>query len=186
MAAAFPGYFETQQQARCGLHAMRNAIGQQLFTAEDLKEACDRYIADKAAVDGLQDGEEASWHSAPSGWYSIEVMAFTLRNTHLFFGAGAPTWAVVLAELRHNEAVFHEPGVVGAVSNWPGHWVAIRKEGGQAWLLDSLSRPRLLTPASLSAFFKRWPLTYAVRRDGAPHEEPDFRDAAVPLEEGAP
>ena len=43
-----PDYFERQQAgyARCGLHALNNALGAQLITAEDMSTACTAYLAE--------------------------------------------------------------------------------------------------------------------------------------------
>ena len=43
-----PDYFERQQAgyARCGLHALNNALGAQLITAEDMSTACTEYLAE--------------------------------------------------------------------------------------------------------------------------------------------
>ena len=43
-----PDYFEGQQAgyARCGLHALNNALGAQLITAEDMSTACTEYLAE--------------------------------------------------------------------------------------------------------------------------------------------
>ena len=43
-----PDYFERQQvgYARCGLHALNNALGAQLISAEDMSTACTEYLAE--------------------------------------------------------------------------------------------------------------------------------------------
>ena len=175
----FTGYFERQVAAECGKHAVNNLVGHPLFMAEDLKEACGRYLAEAAMADGLQDGENENWHVAASGWYSSEVLSFALRNTHLFFGEDAPSYELELASLRQQEHIFHNDEVIGALQNQDNHhWIAIRKEGGQAWLLDSRRVPRPLTPKQLSESFVRYPNTFAVRRH---YVEPDDIEPYVEL-----
>ena len=43
---AFSGYFERQVQARCGLHALNNAIGGPMFNVHDMTSACKAYLAE--------------------------------------------------------------------------------------------------------------------------------------------
>ena len=93
-------------------------------------------------------------------------MAFALTNTHFFFGAGAPSYELLLAELRHHDGWLLADDVVGALQSRAGHWVALRKEDGRVWLLDSLEAPKLLTIAELNQLLKDYPRTYALRRLG--------------------
>ena len=43
-----PLYFERQRAARCGLHALNNALGGELITADDMSQACTAYLAEMA------------------------------------------------------------------------------------------------------------------------------------------
>ena len=45
-----PLYFECQQAgyARCGLHALNNALGGEVITADDMSQACTEYLAEMA------------------------------------------------------------------------------------------------------------------------------------------
>ena len=138
-----------------------------------------RYLAEQAFANGLQGGENKNRHVASGGWYSSEVLAFALRNTQLFFGADAPSYELELASLRQQGHIFHNDEVIGALQNQNNrHWVAIRKEGGQAWLLDSCMQPRLIKRTQLSDSFARFPNTYAARRH---HVEPEHTQPCMEL-----
>ena len=70
----FHGYFERQEAAKCGMHALNNAIGFMFCTERDLARACEANLRDHAF--DLRD-----MHVAPTGWYSSEVMATALLIT---------------------------------------------------------------------------------------------------------
>ena len=44
--AVYPGNFERQVLARCGMHALNNAIGYDFLGTTDLDEAADVYLAE--------------------------------------------------------------------------------------------------------------------------------------------
>ena len=160
----YGGYFERQHAGFCGKHALNNLIGMELFTAEDLHDACQRYLGEQAMRGLLQDGEDASMHMTADGWYSSEVLAWALSNTVRLFGPDSAEHEMLLTELHGHEEIFRSAEVIGALQNrGNAHWIAIRKEGDAVWLLDSMCEPRRLEPAAVSAQFRQH-RTYAVRR----------------------
>ena len=75
-AVPYPGYFERQSLARCGMHALNNALGGPFHTAADMDLACTMYLR-AACREGLI--EVRSQHQTSTGWYSSEVMACACR-----------------------------------------------------------------------------------------------------------
>ena len=59
----FNGYFERQIAARCGVHALNNAIGFCFATAAELSRACDAFLREHPY-------DSRAMHEAPTGWYS--------------------------------------------------------------------------------------------------------------------
>ena len=70
----FDGYFERQVAARCGVHALNNAIGFCFVTARELSRACDAFLREHSY-------DARAMHEAPTGWYSSEIMALSLQIT---------------------------------------------------------------------------------------------------------
>ncbi len=152
------------------MHAVNNLLGFQLLCPEDLERACTVMLEERAAAGGLEHGECTASHVRPGGDYSSELLAWTLRNLHVLFGADAPQYELLLGSLSPEESRYHAHDVVGALQHRAGahHWVALRKEpDGRTWLLDSLHQPRLLPPEQLTAEFARpGTRTFAVREEG--------------------
>ena len=101
---------------------MRHACRQQHHrdaAPQSLVDAAHIHLAEKAESRGLQDGEDETWHVAPSGWFSSEVLGYAMRNTQQLFGA-------LLESLVLNPHVLEDADVSGALQRRPGHWVAIR------------------------------------------------------------
>jgi hypothetical protein len=91
-----------------------------------------------------------------SGDHSDELLIMALRQRTPFHFHGAP--------LHVDPQVLYDPSCVGAVSHWPGHWVALRyiREQDQVWLLDSMYEPRPLSSELYVQFARDYRDTYAI------------------------
>ena len=151
----FHGYFERQEAAKCGMHALNNAIGFMFCTAKDLAHACDAYLQDNPY-------ELRGANAAPTGWYSSEVMAKALQSTVAW--KCALRWG--LQPLHVDPTVLQAEHVVGAVVNLRAkqHWVAIRYWEAEYWLLDSQVEPARLSPLEYRFYIKRHRDAYPILR----------------------
>ena len=70
-SSAYIGHFERQLEARCGMHALNNAIGQPTITTAMMRAACDEYLKRYPT-------EDRSENEKPSGWYSMNVMVLAI------------------------------------------------------------------------------------------------------------
>ena len=124
-------YFEGQQAAQCGRHALNNLYGGPQFTVEDLSNACSLVLGDLSENAGVD--EPRSRHELPSGWYSHSVLAkaFDLLST--------PEWRLLPAVARPSEWTrFFDPRVKGCLVNQDNqHWVSIKSHGDRVLLFDS-------------------------------------------------
>jgi hypothetical protein len=151
----FHGYFECQEAAKCGMHALNNAIGFMFCTAKDLARACDAYLQDNPY-------ELRGANAAPTGWYSSEVMAEALQSTV----GWKCTLRWGLQPLHVDPTVLQAEHVVGAVVNLreKQHWVAIRYWEAEYWLLDSQVEPTKLSPLEYRLYIKRHRDAYPIFR----------------------
>ena len=152
-ADVYADYFEPQLrgEARCGLHALNNALGFDFLGAEDMSRACDVLLAELAHEGNPEPRDQ---HELPSGWYSEAVMATALRvKDNLYqFNVDAP----LLGNDDDMMRIFTDY-VRGVVVNLQQqHWVAVRVVAGDIWLLDSLTAPRLLTFDDLVRFVRTY------------------------------
>ena len=155
-----PIYFEKQGcDARCGMHALNNAVGDAWQTPEDMDYACGEYL--RASQ---QEGspEEPSTHVASTGWYSSEVMACAVTATSLH-EAGRVEFVMKLEPLHLHPERIHS--AIGAVVNVGGsHWVALRSIGGQVWRLDSQAgAPQPLSAGEYKSFASKHP-SFAIEK----------------------
>ena len=165
LRATYTGYFERQAAGLCGKHALNNLLGKAAFTEEDLRMLCNHYILLKEWEDGLQDGEDASWHCGEGGWFSSELLAYALRHASFVLGPPHESFELVLDSADNVVDHLKDEDTIGALQNRDGaHWVAIKKEGDAMILLDSLAQPVSLGAASLHEVIAQWPHTYAVKR----------------------
>jgi hypothetical protein len=158
----FHGYFERQEAAKCGMHALNNAIGFMFCTEKDLSRACDAYLHDHPF--DLRD-----MHVAPTGWYSSEVLAKALQITGCW--KGTVRWG--LRPLHVDPSVLQAENVAGAVVNLrtKQHWVAIRYWEEEFWLLDSQEEPKRLSPLEYRFYVKRNRDAYPISRVQADDDE---------------
>ena len=117
---AKPIYFEGQEQARCGLHALNNAMGEKMFTREDLANV---------ATDIVNDNPNVVSHSElelPSGWYHISVLEEVLKSKGYLMERLSDTDPNILDHF------------IGVIICKGGHYMALRKNEDEFILLDSM------------------------------------------------
>ena len=66
-------YMEHQQEGRCGMRALNNALGQQVFTTQNMADAAAYYFQEWCVLD-----EHKHWHVSEDGWYSVDVLCTCL------------------------------------------------------------------------------------------------------------
>ena len=153
----FTGYFERQQDAHCGLHALNNALGQRLFTIHDMATACREYVKQQRR-EGIPD--HIRNHANAYGWYSADVMAFALTSLFTdvtFANQGRLNLDVTNPVQPEHANRIYDPNVAGIVVNLAGtHWVAFRYVDTHIWLLDSRYEPRHCTFDEFTAFLVQY------------------------------
>jgi len=158
---SYRGHFERQQEARCGMHALNNAIGQPLHNPADMTLACNFYLQ-AAHQEGSPEARAS--HYRTGGWYSSEVMAQAVTTTSLT-KHNRVEYAMTLEPLHVNPTTLQTS--IGAVVNIGNvHWVALRWFEGQVWLLDSREPPpKALSWDEYLSFIRRYrdayPIAYA-------------------------
>ena len=141
--APYPFPFETQDEMRCGKHALNNVCGGEAhFTNQDMTDACDVLVQESLIPDDngvLSDPQDRAWHERPNGWYTDAVLDLALRRTFRFeLRRGL--------QMRYNINLIEDPSVVGIIVNKNNaHWVAIKKVHDDFWLLDSCYAPKTIT-----------------------------------------
>ena len=154
----FPSFFERQVDARCGLHALNNALGGMYLNIADMQNALEDYLV-SSQREGLN--EQRSAHFKPSGWYSSEVMCHAL-NTASMHKKGRIEHVLELKALYLHPHLIHI--CIGAIVNIDNkHWCALRSIGGQIWRLDSLNKhPEKLTQNEYIAFVNKRRAAYPI------------------------
>ena len=147
----YPSYFERQVEARCGMHALNNALGQPLHDNDDMQRACAVYLS-AARQEGS--AESRALHVRQGGWYSSEVMAQAVTTTALE-KLGRVAHVIQLQPLHVAPAALQTS--IGAIVNLDNvHWVALRWIDDQIWFLDSLEpRPVPLTWSAYTCMIQR-------------------------------
>ena len=152
------GYFEQQVEARCGLHALNNLIGEQLFFEDDLTHALETFLEENG---DLQD--TVSDHVQEGGWYSSEVLATALqtvamqRYDHVM-------WTMPLLPVTRAEEIRTAVGVLQHRPGPPAHWIALRGQDGLIFELDSLkSSPRPVTDEEAESLLAMFPASFRVQ-----------------------
>eukprot|EP00435_Cladocopium_sp_Y103_P032891 s2382_g8.t1 len=146
-------FFQQQQAAHCGMHALNNSLGEALFTPSAMKTAAQTYLQEMQGIDIARDE-----HIRAGGWYSVQVLytAVFAKGFTLDFHVPLQTWrdAVEAAAL---------------IQNWPNrHWVAYRwGSDGAIYRLDSMQLgPSKVSEADFVASMAvHW--TYAIKRQDA-------------------
>ena len=150
-------YFEQQERALCGMHALNNALGQAIFTETDMDLAV-QILLDEGGADR---GEVREDHMAPGGYFSSEVLAQVLQSKAMA-AFDRVRWEMRLEPVTCLE---HLHVAAGAVQNRANaHWVAYRCIENKILRLDSLATsPVQLTEEQLLEDLHRYPSTYAIR-----------------------
>ena len=117
---AYQGCFQRQQEDRCGMQALNNAVGQLWVTTSDMNFACDDYLS-SSRHEGLP--EKRAAHESPTGWYSSEVMAHAVNTTSLRRFERVK-FRLSLEPLHVNPNILHSS--VGAVVNIRNRYDGIR------------------------------------------------------------
>jgi hypothetical protein len=142
-------FFEPQESARCGKHALNNILGSPTFTNDDLHTACLQVVSETG-----MDEEE---HENADGFYSHSVLCRALQNIvpPLFRLLLRQTTAAEVGALREN------PSISGALVNQnDAHWTAVVKHNGFLWYVDSLKQPAIMEDMDYAAMLQRWPTSY--------------------------
>ena len=153
----FSGFFESQKDAQCGLHALNNAIGFKFLSVHLMQSAAVEYVA-HAAREGLFENLED--HVTESGEYSEAVMAFALQwHQNIYcFDLNAPILPNENSLLR-----LYGPDVLGVIVNKiQHHWVTFKVVNDEIWLLDSLFQPQRVTFEYFSNYVYQYPRAYLV------------------------
>lgn len=162
-ADTFPLAFETQQEARCGKHALNNALASEhSFGNTDLAEACNTFLEESRFPDaeGVQVyPERRKDHEHRRGWYSIQVLAKALEKTGMYR-------LETTQPLHVNPKRLFDPTVAGALVNLDNeHWVALKVVDDVIWLLDSQKqRPVSISHAELLHYVRRYRDAYPIQR----------------------
>jgi hypothetical protein len=146
-------YFERQENAECGQHALNNVLGGRQIRREDLQRAAREVVATM--------GEREEEHIGAGGWYSHSVLATLLRTDTtkrgklLFNRLGEGDYHAVLAdELVHG----------ALVNQSQAHWIALVKHNGLLWHVDSKKSPRPMDEEAFRACLRDYPDSFAVAR----------------------
>ncbi|CAK0799480.1 unnamed protein product [Prorocentrum cordatum] len=141
----FQGHFERQRGARCGLHAINNAVGYQLLNEGLLRQACALYLEQSAREGNI---EHSDAHIDGDGNYSEALLSFALQWHHNLYELNLNN---PFLEAEESMLRIYAPDVVGALINENNvHWSAIRTQEGRLWRLDS-SQPKPI-PINWSQF----------------------------------
>jgi Ataxin-3 len=134
-------YFEKQQAALCGVHALNTLLQGPYFNEIDLAEIAQHLDAMETALLGTAAGENVD----ASGMFSTQVLAKALEVWGL--GAvplGSPAAAAARASPQDQEAF---------LCNLHEHWFTCRRLGDEFWNFNSLfASPEPLSPFYLAAF----------------------------------
>ena len=171
MANECPQFFERQVEARCGMHALNNVVGEAIFTTDDMSHAIDVFLEENADL-----ADDRSAHERPGGWYSVEVMATALRSTFMA-KRGRIMYELRLEALHASPYMIDVQEVVGAIVNRAGqHWFALRREGASIWKLDSMQRgPVQLSRAEYLALVQTH-IAYPIKKFDAVADPPAMFD----------
>eukprot|EP00930_Biecheleria_cincta_P083115 TRINITY_DN7274_c0_g1_i2.p1 TRINITY_DN7274_c0_g1~~TRINITY_DN7274_c0_g1_i2.p1 ORF type:complete len:320 (-),score=36.11 TRINITY_DN7274_c0_g1_i2:15-836(-) len=146
-------YFEKQEMAKCGKHAVNNLLGMPQFLDEDLA----RTAADLCA----ETGEPLFRHISARGWYSIDVM------TRLFDITAPPLGRVLLRPCVPGDyrCLMETDLYYGILVNHNGrHWVCILRHNGFLWYVDSVYMPRSITHDEFQEILLMYPRSYLVEK----------------------
>ena len=148
-------FFEEQDEAHCGKHALSNVFGRPQFLIEDMHTACQQVLTETPS-------EKASDHMKDNGWYSRSVLVRVLQNLdpNIF------SMSVRRLASDSYEAVLNDPNIEGAIMNQRNHhWVAIVKHEEKLWYVDSRYGPQMLSENTYVQHLRKHPDTFAITRE---------------------
>jgi hypothetical protein len=146
-------YFERQEHAKCGRHAVNTLIGGPQFIDGDLVTASEAVC--------IETGDPREWHIAEKGWYSLEVLA-------CLFDMTSPPLGQLL--LRPCTARFYEAIRAGVqyygclVNQCNAHWVCIVPHNGALFYVDSFYTPVSIDLQDFVAILRKYPMTFLFER----------------------
>ena len=109
-------------EARCGMHALNNVVGEHIFTPEHLAAAVHIFLEENP---GLHD--TPSDHIGGGGWYSAEVLATALQSVALE-KYDQVVWDMPLLPISDAAQVVATVGVLQHRPGPPAHWIPKHKE----------------------------------------------------------
>ena len=146
-------YFESQESARCGRHAINNLVGTPQFTDADMHTACDLVLGET--------DDPREMHEKQNGWYSHSVLGA------VFDLACPPTWRMLAAPQLHcgYADLMASTDICGVIVNQDGaHWTCVVKHAGVLWHVDSMTAPETLTGKQYERLARSCPMCFAVVR----------------------
>jgi hypothetical protein len=158
-APAYSGYFERQVLARCGLHALNNAMGIAFLDPEDMDRALEVYLNENYIEGNIEDPQI---HISQTGWFSEAVMATALRVKHNLFKLNLDDPIQDNIDSMHR--IFSDL-VLGVVVNIDNrHWIAYRCVDEQIWKLDSAKTPARKSFAEFQKELKKYRNKFAIEQ----------------------
>jgi len=155
----YRGYFETQVGSLCGLHALHNALGLQLFSADDVRDLALEYsVASQRDAAWAADENLSSHVDAAGGNLSLGFLGFLIGAIPRRF-RGYSSFDLQGAQ---DHQVLASPGARGVLQLRPGHWVSYVLQDGVVFCLDSLRAPSAVLPAEWPAMLEAHP-AYVLR-----------------------
>ena len=139
------------------MHALNNAVGEDIFSPDDLNTAMHSFLAENAELH-----DAPSDHIRDGGWYSAEVLATALQSTAMARFEQVK-WSMPLMPVSRADQIHDAAGVLQHRPGPPDHWVCLRSIDGQIWELDSLKEaPVALNDAKAEALLAEYPSSFAI------------------------
>ena len=149
---------QKQKRGLCGLHALNNALGDDIFGEEDLVYAVNQFLLENPELeDSIED------HMSDNGWFSSEVLSTALL-TKAMAEHDQVTWRLDLKPLTTPEDLTN---YVGALQNQNNqHWIAYRTINGHYTKLDAhKSRPTIISRSTFLEELRDHPRTYGIAKN---------------------
>ena len=134
------------------MHALNNALGENVFTTQDMEDAARAFLSDNGTGDQLGD------HVDPDGNYSSEAMAYALLRAR---GRCSGRCEMSLREVSPADI----ERAVGLIQHRESerHWIAYRRWNGTIWRLDSLREsPEQVSYQDLQSELREHRSTFAI------------------------
>jgi hypothetical protein len=146
-------YFETQEEMKCGRHALNNLLGGPQFLDVDMVSACDQVCDDC--------GEHQSLNATANGWYSHSVLAKAFDMTYPPLGH----MLLVPASGADYERVLACEDYYGFIVNQNNlHWVCMAIHDGFLFYVDSCHYPTAIDYKDFCAILLRYPMAFLVEK----------------------